>query len=118
MKRTPQSSMRYLDFIQQYPKLGEAWDTLHQEEVRGPLDERTIRLVKLAVAMGAFREGAVHSAVRKALRAGITREELDQVVALGASTLGMPSSVAVFTWIQEALEKAGAEDAMPPNAAL
>lgn len=108
MKPTPQTSMRYLDFIKQYPRLGEAWETLHQEEARGPLDERTIRLVKLAVAMGAFREGAVHSAVRKAVKAGITREELDQMVALGASTLGMPSSVAVFTWIQDVLEKIGA----------
>jgi len=106
MKLSPDSTMKYRDFIKRYPRLGEAWDTLHQEEAQGPLDARTQRLVKLAVAMGAFREGAVHSAVRKALKAGITREELEQVVALGASTMGMPSSVAAYTWIQDVLDKA------------
>jgi len=106
MKRTPDSTMKYIDFIKRFPALGEAWNTIHREEAQGPLDARTQRLVKLAVAMGAFREGAVHSAVRKALKAGITREELEQVVALGASTLGMPSSVAVYTWVQDVLDKA------------
>lgn len=105
MKLTPNSTMRYMDFIKRFPRLGEAWSTIHEEEGQGPLDARTIRLVKLAVAMGAFREGAVHSAVRKAVAAGVTREELEQVVALAASTLGMPSSVAVFTWLQDTLAK-------------
>ena len=98
--------MKYMDFIKRYPRLGEAWDAMHQEEVQGPLDARTVRLVKLAVAMGAYRQGAVQSAVRKALQAGVTREELEQVVALGVSTLGMPSSVAVFTWVQAILDQA------------
>jgi alkylhydroperoxidase/carboxymuconolactone decarboxylase family protein YurZ len=97
--------MKYRDFIKRYPRLGEAWDTIHAQEAEGPIDARTQRLLKLAVAMGAFREGAVHSAVRKALKAGVTREELEQVVALGASTLGMPSSVAVYTWVQDVLDK-------------
>ena len=97
--------MKYMDFVQRFPALGEAWETIHREEAQGPLDARTQRLVKLAVAMGAFREGAVHSAVRKALRAGITREELEQVVALGASTMGLPASVAVYTWVQDVLDK-------------
>ncbi len=108
MKRTPDSTMKYMDFIQRFPRLGEAWDAIHREEAQGPLDARTMRLVKVAVAMGAFREGAVHSAVRKALKAGVTREELEQVVALGASTLGMPSSVAVYTWVQDVLDKVDA----------
>ena len=108
MKETPDSTMKYMDFIKRYPHLGEAWAAIHEEEGQGPLDARTIRLLKLAVAIGAHREGAVHSAVRKALKAGLTREELEQVVALGASTVGMPSSVAAFTWVQDVLAKAGA----------
>jgi 4-carboxymuconolactone decarboxylase len=106
MKLTTNSTMKYIDFIKRYPHLGEAWAAIHAEEQGGPLDPRTVRLVKLAVAMGAFREGAVHSAARKALAAGLTREELEHVVALCASTLGMPSSVAVYTWLQDVLDKA------------
>jgi len=70
MKLSPDSTMKYRDFIKRYPRLGDAWAAIHEEESQGPLDPRTVRLVKLAVAMGAFREGAVHSAARKALKAG------------------------------------------------
>ena len=105
MKPTPDSTMKYQEFIKRFPGLGEAWEHIHEAELQGPLDARTIRLVKLAVAMGAHREGAVHSAVRKAVRAGVTREELEQVVALATSTVGMPSAVAVYTWIQDVMVK-------------
>ena len=46
-------------------------------------------MVKLGIAIGAMREGAVHSSVRKALASGITKKEVDQVIALAAGTLGL-----------------------------
>jgi alkylhydroperoxidase/carboxymuconolactone decarboxylase family protein YurZ len=48
-----------------------------------------------------MREGAVHASVRKAVALGITREELEQVVALAAGTIGLPSTVAVWSWLDE-----------------
>ncbi len=93
----------YQQFVKRYPQLGAAWEATRQAEAQGPLDERTARLVKLAVAIGAFKEGAVHSAARKALAAGVTRAEMKQVIALAAATIGLPSTVAVDTWIQEIL---------------
>jgi alkylhydroperoxidase/carboxymuconolactone decarboxylase family protein YurZ len=60
--------------------------------------------VKLGIAIGGMKEGAVHSAVRKALAAGISVDEIGQVVALAASTLGFPSTVAVYSWVREQLE--------------
>ena len=105
MKLSPDSTMKYQDFIKRYPRLGQAWDAIHEEEAQGPLDARTARLVKLAVAVGARQEGAVHAAVRKALKAGLTREELEHVVALGVATVGMPGSVAAYTWVQAVLEE-------------
>ncbi len=36
---------------------------------------------------------------------GITPEELNQVVALAASIIGMPSSVAVWTWLRDSVAK-------------
>ena len=94
----------FLSFIETYPKLGEAWERAREGEANGPLDEKTRRLIKLAVSVGAMRQGAVHSGVRKALSAGLTEEEVRQVVALAASTLGFPSAVAVFSWIQDVIE--------------
>lgn len=104
MKIPCEPPRKYRAFINRYPKLGEAWEAIHEAEAQGPLDERTQRLVKLAIAIGAFREGATHASVRKALTAGVTREEMEQVVALAAATLGMPSTVAAYTWIRDILE--------------
>jgi len=100
-KTTPPKT--YQQFTKRYPKLAEAWEAIRQAEAGGPLDERTRRLVKLGIALGAYREGGVHSAVRKALAAGCSPAELQQVVAMAASTLGMPSTVAVDTWVQEVI---------------
>ena len=109
--------MRYQDFLKRFPTLGEAWDRLHEAEAQGPLDTRTLRLVKLAVAMGAHRKGAVQSAVRKGLLAGVSLEEMEQVVALATSTVGMPSAVAVFTWIQEVLAETRDGGSLPARLA-
>jgi alkylhydroperoxidase/carboxymuconolactone decarboxylase family protein YurZ len=95
----------YQTFIKRYPRLGEAWQAIRAEEESGPLDEKTARLVKLGVAIGATREGAVHSAVRKALAAGASRAEVEQVIALAAGTIGLPTTVAVSTWVQEQLRE-------------
>lgn len=72
-------------------KLGEA----------GPLDAKTRRLVKLALAVGDGSEGGVHSHVRRGLEEGISPEELRQVALLGISTIGFPNAVAAMTWIDD-----------------
>lgn len=97
----PKPPQAFETFVQRFPKLGAAWNLLTEGGQEGPLDEKTIRLVKFAVAAGALREGAVRSAVRKALAAGLSRAELEQVIALAAPTIGLPSAVAVHTWIQD-----------------
>jgi alkylhydroperoxidase/carboxymuconolactone decarboxylase family protein YurZ len=89
----------YDTFVARFPKLERAWETLSDAGREGPLDERTRRLTKLALSIGGMREGAVRANVRKALAAGISRAEIEQVVALAASTVGMPSTVAVYSWI-------------------
>ncbi len=97
----------YEQFIERYPKLGEAWEALREAEQAGPLDRKISRLVKLGIAVGAQHTGAVHSAVRKAISAGASRKEIEQVIALAAGTIGLPSTVAVNTWIQEQLAETG-----------
>lgn len=104
MSSQPKPPQAFRDFTKRYPKLAEAWELINDQGQAGPLDARTARLVKLGIAMGAMREGAVHSGVRKALAMGIEREELEQVVALAAGTLGMPSTVAVHCWVQDVLD--------------
>lgn len=95
----------YRAFVRRFPKLAKAWDLIGEAGGEGPLDESTARLVKLGIAIGAMREGAVHSSVRKARAAGLPREALRQIVALAAGTLGLPSTVAVHTWVEETLAR-------------
>lgn len=88
-------------FVRRFPGIGAAWDLVNEQGAAGPLDPRAQRLAKLAVSIGAIREGAVHSAVRKARDAGVSVAEMEQVVALAASTIGFPASVAVWSWVRE-----------------
>ncbi len=85
-----------------YNELGEAVSEA------GPLDAKTQRLVKLALAAGAQLQGAVHSHTRRGLKAGWTPEELRHVALLAITTLGWPSAMTALSWIEEELEKQGA----------
>ena len=103
MSEESKAPKSYKRFVARFPKLGEAWERAREAENEGPADEKTRRLLKLAIAVGAMRQGAVTSSTRKALDAGASEEEILQVVALGATTLGFPSAVAVASWIEPIL---------------
>lgn len=101
----PRPPHAYQEFIQRYPKVARAWELIADAGAEGPLDAKTCRLLKLAIAIGAHREGAVRANVRKAIAMGISAQEIEQVIALAAGTVGLPGTVAVFTWIKDILEQ-------------
>ena len=103
MKRSKPPAV-HQQFVRRFPGIGRAWDQVNEQGGAGPLDPRAQRLAKLAISIGAMREGAVHSAVRKARDAGVSLAEMEQVVALAASTIGFPASVAVWSWVREEAE--------------
>lgn len=87
-------------FRKRHPKVWEAFNELGERcHEAGPLDERSRRLVKLALSIGAGLEGATHSAVRNALKTGISQDEIDHVAVLAISTLGLPAATRAMTWI-------------------
>jgi hypothetical protein len=57
----------------------------------------------LAIAVGALREGAVHSHTRRALEAGCTPDELRHVGVLAITTIGFPSTMAAMSWVEDIL---------------
>lgn len=86
-------------------KHGEVWraftelgESCHQA---GPLDEKTRRLVKLALSIGAGLEGATHSAVRNARKSGVSTDEMEHVALLSITTLGLPAATRAWTWIAD-----------------
>jgi 4-carboxymuconolactone decarboxylase len=74
----------------------------------GPLDARTVALVKLGISIAAGLEGAAHSHCRKALEAGCTREELLHVANLSAPTIGWPAMMRARTWVTDVIDAPGA----------
>ena len=87
------------EFAAQYPQVWEAYNRLGEATAAaGPLDEKTQRLLKLAVAIGSQRQGAVHSHTRRALAAGCTPEELVHVGILAITTIGWSAAFAASGW--------------------
>ncbi|MBI4577266.1 MAG: carboxymuconolactone decarboxylase family protein [Planctomycetes bacterium] len=86
----------------QYPEVFAAYrDFSDATASAGPLDERTLRLVKLAIAVGAGLEGAVHSHVRRALAAGLSRAQVEHLILQGMTTLGLPRTMAALSWSRD-----------------
>jgi 4-carboxymuconolactone decarboxylase len=94
----------YQHFERAFPKVHAA----HQELARscyeaGPLEERTARLVKLGIAIGAQAEGAVRSHARRALAEDVRPDELRHVGLLALTTIGFPHTAAGLGWIEEVI---------------
>jgi 4-carboxymuconolactone decarboxylase len=101
----------YLEFTQRYPEVAEAQGELARTvDDATPFDERTTRLLKLALAVGAEADGAVRSNVRKSLSQGVTETELRAVALLAITTCGFPSAIAGLRWIDEVLAREAAAE--------
>jgi 4-carboxymuconolactone decarboxylase len=96
----------YRNFFDTYPDVARAYQDMGKAlRATGPLSEREVGLVKLAIAIGARMEGAAHSHTRRGLAAGIEEKALEQVAILAASTVGFPNMMAAFRWVRDVIEK-------------
>ncbi len=103
-KSKTQIPARYQHFDKSYPAVMRAVEALGEAtQSAGPLDSRTRAFVKLAIAVGALREGAVHSHTRRALEAGCSPDELRHVGVLAITTIGFPSTMAAMSWVEDIL---------------
>jgi alkylhydroperoxidase/carboxymuconolactone decarboxylase family protein YurZ len=92
---------RYPELIDAYEALGEAC------RAAGALDERTAALAKLAIAVGARLEGAVHSHTRRSIEAGASIDDCRHVVLLATTTIGFPAMMAALSWVEDVAGEAG-----------
>jgi len=87
-----------------HPELMQAYESFGQAaRVAGPLTDREVSLVKLAISIGAALEGAAHSHCRKAIEAGCTAEDLRHVAILSAPTTGFPAMMRAKSWVEDVL---------------
>lgn len=85
-----------------YPDLWSAYTDLGKASTNaGPIDGRSLRLIKIAMAIGAALEGAVHSHVRRALAEDIEVEALRHVALAAMPTLGFPAALRALSWIED-----------------
>ena len=97
---------RFEKLNQDYPEVAKAYESLGKAvHTSGPLNEKTRALIKLAISTGAGLEGAVHSHTRKAIELGISKEEIRQTVLLALPTIGLPSTMAAMSWVDDILDK-------------
>lgn len=90
------------ELAEDYPDIWTAYAALGKATAEaGPLTDRERRLVKLALAIGAGSEGAVHSHTRRARSEGIESSAIAQVALLAIGPLGLPRAVAAKTWIED-----------------
>ena len=86
---------KFPDFFDRYEAMSSA------ARSAGPLDPKTIALVKLGLAIGAGLEGATHSSTRKARAAGCTPEEIEHVALLSVTSVGFPAMMRARAWIED-----------------
>ncbi len=100
----PELPPAFKQFAADQPAVHQAYEALAKAaHEAGPLDDRTRRLVKLGIAIGARLEGAVRSHTWQAVEAGVSEAEIDHAVLLSLTTIGLPSMVAARTWVASAL---------------
>jgi 4-carboxymuconolactone decarboxylase len=100
---TPKPSL-YLTIKGRHPELIAAVESLGEAARKaGPLDEKTVHLVQLAAAAASRSEGATHSHVRRALKAGATPDEIRHALLAITSTVGFPQVTASLSWAEDIL---------------
>jgi 4-carboxymuconolactone decarboxylase len=91
-------SKKFPHILKQHKQLGKSC------RQAGPLDDKAQELVKLGIAIGVNSRGGVMSAVRKALAAGATQDEIQHAVLLATTTIGFPSMIDAMEWAKEVME--------------
>lgn len=94
-----QMHAKHPELMQSYESFGKA------TREAGPLSDREVALVKLAISLGAGLEGAAHSHCRKALEAGCSGDDLRHVALLSAPTIGFPTMMRARSWVEDVVEK-------------
>jgi len=93
-------------FIKAYPDVWSAHEKLGIESAKaGPLGEKEIQLIKLAVTGSQMLETAYKTHVQKAVEAGATRAEIEHAIIQVLPLVGMGRTMMAMKWYQETLGK-------------
>ena len=97
VERTTEHTADFQDFITRYA-WGEIW-------ARPGLDRRTRSCITLTALVALNREAELELHIRAALRNGLTRAEITEVLLQSAIYCGVPAANAAFATFQRALRE-------------
>ena len=97
---------KFKEFVAKFPELGEAHAQIGKAvDGYGPLDRKTIELVKIGISIGAGLETATRSHVRQAMQNGATEAEIEQAVLAAYNTVGWPRMIMAWTWARQQIDR-------------
>jgi 4-carboxymuconolactone decarboxylase len=103
-KNSPKPPRFYTQFMEKYPEIGRKYEELGNAiHANGPLSDRERALIKMAVSGSHLFHSAFKSHIRKAVEAGVSREEMEQVALLMLPTVGFPTTMAMLGMIEDQL---------------
>ncbi len=73
------------------------------DEDGGPLDEKTKRLIKVAISSTIQNEYSLTTHIKKAIKSGATIEEIEHTILLVAPTVGFPAMMKALISVREEL---------------
>ncbi|MAG58170.1 MAG: carboxymuconolactone decarboxylase [Planctomycetes bacterium] len=95
----------FLWFQDRFPDAAAGYEALGTSvHGSGPLDDKTRALLKVCISGAARLEGGLHAHVRKALRAGVTEDEIYHALLLLVPTVGFPGAMAALAWARDVIE--------------
>jgi len=92
-------------FIKKYPKVWAAHERLGIEVAKaGPLKARELQLIKLAASASLGRETSFKTHVKKALRSGVSRAEIEHTILQLLPMLGLRNAMMAMKWYSQCLK--------------
>jgi len=102
MKKRSRPSKRFISFSKKYPEIAASYEGLRVEvNAAGPLGNRDRALVKFAVSVGMRQQAGAYAHIRKAVDAGLSREQLEHAALLALPTVGLPAAMSAMDWIDD-----------------
>ncbi len=94
-------------FTARFPQLAEAHQSMGQAAAIGPLSARELSLVKIALCVGAGKESALRSHIRRAMAGddGMSMADIEHAIVQAMTTLGFPQTVQAWSWAQIQFER-------------
>ena len=96
----------FVAFSKRFPEIAASHERVGKHvETLGPLDAKTLSLIKIGICMGAGLESPLKSHVRRAMENGASETEIEQAIMLAMNTVGFPKTVAAWSWAQVQFER-------------